>query len=117
MPYLEHNVYAKESKRHNLAIEKLTQAKEKWYEHQVEQKNKTQELRQQLSDANADINDTNHSLDLLKKVQSIQFEGRTFSREPQLNDYYKSSDKMKEYQYIVIGATGPTGGYLIHKYI
>ena len=38
-----------EMKRHNLAMEKLTAAKEKWYEKQVENKNRIDLLRQQLS--------------------------------------------------------------------
>lgn len=115
MHSLEPNAYAAESKRHNLAMEQLSRAKEKWYENQVEHKNKIQELRQQLSDANADINVTNHALDLLKKIQNIRFQGRTFTREPIVNDYYKPSDKMKKYEYIVTVGLGLTCGYMVNK--
>lgn len=48
-------------------LEQLARAKEAWYEHTVEKTNKVKTLRQQLSDANADRNDTNNSLDLLRK--------------------------------------------------
>ena len=44
-------------------MEKLTAAKEKWYKNQVENKNRIDLLRQQLSDVNADINKTNKALD------------------------------------------------------
>lgn len=91
---------AEDSKRHHTAMEKLARAKEKWYENQVEQKNQIQGLRQQLSDANADINDTNHALDLLKKINTISYQGKTFTKEPTVNDYYKPSDKMKRYMNI-----------------
>ena len=47
---LDKNGYEDEMKRHNLAMEKLTLAKEKWYEKQVENKNKIDLLCQQLSD-------------------------------------------------------------------
>ena len=115
MHYLEPNAYAEESKRHNEALEKLALAKEKWYENQVQNKNRIQELRQQLSDANADINDTNQALGLLSKVQTINFQGKTFTSEPTVGDYYKPSDKMNQYQYIVVGLVDVAGGYMIEK--
>ena len=71
-------------KRHNLAMEKLTAAKEKWYENQLEKKNEMELLRQQLSDANADINKTNKALDNLRK---ITYENRTFEREPHISGF------------------------------
>ena len=76
---LDKNGYEDEMKRHNLAMEKLTAAKEKLYENQVEKKNEMELLLQQLSDANADINKTNKAFDNLRK---ITFENRTFTREP-----------------------------------
>ena len=53
---LNHTGYEKEIKRHNKAMEKLAKDKEKWYEEQVKRKEEIEKLRQQLSDANADIN-------------------------------------------------------------
>ena len=58
---LNHSGYEKEIKRHNEALEKLARDKEKWYENQVKRKEEIEKLRQQLSDANADINKTNMS--------------------------------------------------------
>ena len=82
--FLDKNGYEDEMKRHNLAMEKLTAAKEQWYENEVAKKNEMQLLRQQLSDANADINKTNKALDNLRK---ITFENRTFTREPHESDF------------------------------
>ena len=88
-------------------MEKLSKAKEKWYEEQVKKKDKIEMLRQQASDANADINDTNSALEELRKI----------TREPKLEDYYKSSDEMKEYQLVVVSLIGLGGGWVLYKII
>ena len=89
---LNHSGYEKEIKRHNEAMEKLSKAKEKWYEEQVKKKDKIEMLRRQASDSNADINDTNRALEELRKI----------TREPKLEDYYEPSDEMKEYQLVFV---------------
>ena len=109
---IDKNGYEKEIKRHHLAMEELAVAKEKWYENQVEKKNKIQEMRQQLSDANADINATNKALENLQK---ITHKGKTFTREPQTYDYYEPSDEMKDYLHLAVGIAGLAGGWGIHK--
>ena len=60
---------------------------------------------------------TDKSLHQLRQVQSIQYNGKTFDKELQLNDFYHSSDEMKEYQYIAIGVIGVGSGYLLRKMI
>ena len=95
-------------------MEKLTAAKEKWYENQVEKKNEMELLRQQLSDANADINKTNKALDNLRK---ITYENRTFEREPHISDFYEPSDEMREYQHAAVGLAGLIGGWGVYKLI
>ena len=74
--HLNKSGYEAEKKRHNKALEQLAKEKEAWYEHTVEKANRIKELRQQLSDANSDFNDTNHALELLRKVH--QEERRRF---------------------------------------
>ena len=69
---LNHSGYEDKIKRNNLAIEKLSKAKEKWYEGQVQRKEKIERLREQLSNANVDINDTNKSLEQLRKIEQQQ---------------------------------------------
>ena len=64
------NGYEKEMKRHNKALEKLASEKEKFYEMEVRKHDRVQELRQKLSDANADA--TEKALDELRKIQSLE---------------------------------------------
>ena len=110
---LNHTGYEKEIKRHNEAMEKLTRDKEKWYENQMKRKEEMERLRQQLSDANADINQTNKSLENLAKVENEY--KKLQENEPKLENYYKPSKEMKEYQNVAFLLTGITGGVIIHK--
>ena len=112
---LNHSGYEKEIKRHNLALEKLTRDKEKWYEKQMERKEYLEKLRQELSDANADINETNKSLRNLKKVENEYQEEE--EKEPKLENYYTPSKEMKEYENIGFFIIGISGGYLANKLI
>ena len=109
------NGYEAEINRHNKALEDLANAKEAFYQNEVKQRDRGMQLRQQLADANNGIEDTNRALAQLRQVQSVQYNGKTFNREPQLNDFYKPSDEMKEYQYITIGVVGVGSGYLVSK--
>ena len=112
---LNHRGYEKEIQRHNLAMEKLTKDKEIWYQNQIERKQKMEQLRQQLSDANADINTTNKSFSMLKKYQNeynIEEE-----KNPKLSNYYTPSPEMKEYQNIIYLGMGIVGGYFFHKFL
>ena len=102
--------YEAEIKRHNKALEDLTKAKEAFYQNEVKQNDRIQQIRQQLADANVDIAETNKALEMLKKVQSILYNGITFNREPQLNDFYEPSIQMKDYQYITMGLLGMGSG-------
>ena len=109
------NGYEAEIKRHNKALEVLAKAKELFYQNEVKERDRIQQLRQQLADAYIDIENTNRAPEQLRQVQSIQYNGKTFNREPQLNDFYKPSDEMKEYQYITIGVVGVGSGYLLSR--
>ena len=108
---IDKNGYEKEMKCLNLALEKLQKAKEEFYENEVKRHDRIQELRQQLADANREINTTNKALDELKQIQSIQY------KEPQLSDYYKQSDEMKGYQYLTTSVIGISSRYILFKYI
>ena len=109
------NLNEAEIKRHNKALEELAKTKEAFYQNEVKQRDRIMQLRQQLADTNKDIGETNRALEQLRQVQSIQYNGKTFNREPQLNDFYKPSDEMKEYQYITIGVVGVGSGYLLSR--
>ncbi|CAB4011731.1 Hypothetical predicted protein [Paramuricea clavata] len=108
---LNHSGYEAEMKRHNKALEKLAKAKEKWYESQVEEKNRIAVLRQELADAKSDMETTNRALDSLQKAQ----EELTLDKEPTIHDYYKPSSEMEEYQQITIGILGLGSGFVITK--
>ena len=60
---IKNNGYQMEIKKHNLATEALVKAKEVFYEEEGKRKNKLQELRQEIVDANQDIKQTNKALD------------------------------------------------------
>lgn len=73
----------------------------------MEKANRTKELPQQPSDANDDINYTNKSLDLLRKVkqeeqrhfQNTGKDGRGYSGEPRLSSFYRPGPEMKKYEF------------------
>ena len=108
---LNHNGYEGEMERHNKAVEKLNEAKEKWYERQAEKKNKITLYRQELIDAESDMKKTNSALDNLRMAQ----EELTLDKEPTIHDYYKPSSEMEEYQQITIGIMGLGAGFIITR--
>ena len=108
---LDKNGYEKEMKRHDEAMEKLNQEKEKWYEKTVEKKNKIALLRQKLTDANKDIDDTNEVLHNLRLALEVLDDHEQI--EPKLNDYYEPSDEM--YTTVLTGVIGSVSGFLVTK--
>ena len=108
---LDKNGYEKEMKRHDEAMEKLSEEKEKWYERTVEKKNKIALLRQRLSDANKDLDETNESLHNLRTATEELEE----DKEPTLNDYYEPSEEMKMYMNVVTGVIGSVSGFLVTR--
>ena len=110
-----------ELKRHNLATEKLSRAKEEWYERETERKNKIQQKIRELDNANADINVTNKALDNLavileQQIAKLKLEG---TPEPVLSDFYEPSEKMKQYKTLIVvamGLSGGFGGYEAYRY-
>ena len=98
-------------KRHDEAMEKLSEEKEKWYEKTVEKKNKIALLRQKLLDANKDLDQGNEALHNLRTTMEELEE----DKEPTINDYYEPSDEMKMYMNIVTGVIGSVSGFLVTK--
>ena len=114
---LNHSGYKEEATRHNLALEQLSKAKEKWYEKEVARKNDIEAKRHQLADANADINVTNKALSSLSKALEYQITKLELESKPKptLNDYYKPSKEMEEYQMITIAVVGVGSGFVGHE--
>ena len=109
---LEKSGYEKEMKRHNEAMEKLSEEKEKWYERTVEKKNTIAIFRQKLLDADKDLDRANEALHNLRTVTEELEE----DKEPTLNEYYEPFDEMKTYMDIVTGAMGFGSRYLLRKF-
>ena len=107
---LNHNGYEDEMKRHNTALEDLAKAKQAWTEREVARKNKIARLRLERGDANKDFEETNRSLEFLKKASSVD-------HEPTIHNFYEPSNEMKKYQDITIGVVGLVTGASIMKII
>ena len=86
----------------------------------MEKKQDIEKLRQELSDANADINKTNRSLKTLaemnNRVTRLENEyNESKNNQLKLEDYYKPSDEMEEYKNVAFLVIGVSGGYIIYK--
>ena len=112
---LNHPGYQDEIKRHNLAMEQLSAAKQKWYEKEVARKNDIELKRRQLTEANADIKTTNKALAQLSGALRKAEVEQEQSSEPTLNDFYKPSKEMKEYQALTMAVAGLGTGLVGHK--
>ena len=110
---LNHPGYQDEIKRHNLAMEQLSAAKQKWYEKEVARKNDIELKRHQLIEANKDLETTNKALVEYNKAVAIAEQEQ--SSEPTLNDFYKPSKEMKEYQALTMAAVGLGTGLVGHR--
>ena len=84
----------------------------------MKRKEEIEKLRQQLSDANADINQTNTALKTLAEInhrfKSLEKEYKN-TPEPKLEDYYKESDEMKDYKILRFSIMGIGGGLILQK--
>ena len=60
-------------KRDNKTLKDLAKVNEAWCVNELAKKDKIQQLRMQLNDAIADINQTNHALDELRQIKTIQY--------------------------------------------
>ena len=107
---LDKNGYEKEMKRHDEAMEKLSEEKEKWYERTVEKKNKIALLPQRLSDANKDLDRVNEALHNLRAATE-----KLEDKEPTLNNYYEPSEAMKMYVNVVTGVIRSVSGFLVNR--
>ena len=119
---LNHQGYKEETKRHDLAMEKLQRDKQAWYKKQLLRKEEISRLREEIVEANQDLDQTNKSLENLGKIlnrkKKLENEYEQEERnEPKLENYYQPSQEMKEYQNVLFLVTGLTGGYLFHKLI
>ena len=95
---LDKNGYEKEMKDTTRPWKNFQIKKEKRYERTVEKKNKIALLRQRLSDANKDLDETNEALHNLRTATEKLEE----DKEPTLDDYYEPSEEMKMYMNVLL---------------
>ena len=85
-------------------MEQLSAAKQKWYEKEVARKNDIELKRRQLTEANADIKTTNKAL--VEYSEALHKAESEATSEPTLNDFYKPSKEIKEYQTLTMAVAG-----------
>ena len=74
---LDKSGYDTEMKRHNLAMENLSKAREQWYEEEVRKEDEMARKRQELLASRADLSTVNRALDALKKLNVLYDDGTT----------------------------------------
>ena len=109
--------YGEETKRHNLALEKLERARQEWNQKDIERREKMVALRQEKKEADADFEKINKALKDYEKITTLVFDGKKFTRQPHIWDFYEPSSEMKEYMTLTIWTMGLVGGWTGHKII
>ncbi len=109
--------YGEEVRRHDLALEKLEKARQEWNQKDIERQEKMAALRRERSDADADFKNINKALKDYERVTTLVFDGKKFTHQPHIWDFYDPSDEMKEYMTLSIGAMGLVGGWTGQKII
>ena len=108
--------YDEETRRHNLALEKLERARQEWNQKDIERQEKMAALRREKENANEDFKNINKALRNYEKATLI-FDGKKFTRQPHIWDFYEPSSEMKEYMTLAIGTVGLVGGWTGQKII
>ena len=88
--------YLAETRRHNEAIEALTQAREKFIEEETQRKDHLAKLKRELAEANQDEIATNRALDILKSFERTN----PPLSPPLLQDFYEPGEEQKKYNTI-----------------
>ena len=97
--------YGEETRRHDLALEKLERARQEWNQKDIERQEKMVALRRERSDADADFKNINKALKDYEKVTTLVFDGkkiyasathlgflRTVERDETIHDVVHRSD-------------------------
>ena len=74
-------------------------------------------LRREKENANADFKNINKALRDYEKATMLVFDGKRFTRQPHIWDFYEPSSEMKEYMALTIGTVGLVGGWIGGKII
>ena len=109
--------YGEETKRHDLALEKLEKARQEWNQKDIERQEKMAALRREKENANADFKNINKALRDYGKATTLVYDGKKFTRQPHIWDFYEPSSEMKEYMTLTIGTVGLVVGWVGEKLI
>ncbi len=85
--------YEEETKRHDLALEKLEKARQEWNQKDIERREKMVALRLEKKEADADFEKINKALRDYEKANTLVFDGKKFTRRPHLWDFYDRRTK------------------------
>ena len=72
--------YGEETKRHDLALEKLEKARQEWNQKDIERQEKMAALRREKENANADFKNINKALRNYGKATTLVYDGKKFTR-------------------------------------
>ena len=109
--------YSAEQLRHDKALERLTQARNKFFEEAEFRKEKLAKLEAEKRSAESDFKLTNAQFAQFKLLKHQE----RLAVEPQLKDFYEPSKQMEEFQMMSTGiigaATGATLGAIVKSYL
>jgi recombinational DNA repair ATPase RecF len=92
-----------------MAMEALTEERDKYLEQVTDRRNKLAQLREELAEANSDIKSTNQALELVRRINELT--KKPLPKKPQLSSHYKPSPEMEEYMTLFgLLAGGAMGG-------
>jgi recombinational DNA repair ATPase RecF len=92
-----------------MAMEALTEERDKYLEQVTDRRNKLAQLREELAEANSDIKSTNQALELVRRINELT--RKPLPKKPQLSSHYKPSPEMEEYMALFgLLAGGAMGG-------
>ncbi len=98
-------------------MEKLERARQEWNQKDIERQEKMAALRREKENANADFRNINKALRDYGKATTLVYDGKKFTRQPHIWDFYEPSSEMKEYMTLTIGTVGLVGGWTCQKII
>jgi hypothetical protein len=108
--------YKEEVKRHNQALEKLAKAKEKFYESEVKRRNDEARGRDEILDANMDIEETNRALEDLRDYTRLM-DSTASQRRPKLEDYISTIGRNEKIRSVDNGYSWSWGSIRINTNI
>lgn len=101
------NDMEKETKRHNLAVEKVQKATAEWNKRRAEKIDFANQQFKEEQNAAVSFRNADDSLNLYNEV---------FAEKPQLSDFYTPSEKMKNHEYLVIVVSVCLVGVVVYFY-